>query len=445
MSSKIRVFVSSTIKDLANERDAVVRKINEFNFEPVNCEGWLPDGSGSWQRIKRELLSSHVFVLLMGERYGWIPDEGPGAAERLSVTEMEANAARDAGIPILPFLKRLPYDAERNSDEAKRRDQFRERVRKWRDGCFTAEFDLAHDLSSKVAAALVSILSESFLRKQVEGHLPNVVPLAPPPVAPSFAPLKLEPDLVECVRARKAVLFAGSGVSLRAGFPSAQALIELLASKMRAKGDQASPGAFGGSMQEVAENFELAYGRESLVATITEGLSAPQDVKPTQAHRLAVSLFNIVLTTNFDGLFEAACKEAGINYTDVADDRNVPLVQDELAIVKIDGSLTDPSSLVLTVRDAAMLRSRKERLWESIARELGRSTLIVVGSSLRDVNSKSLIQLAHARPSGYVVAPNLQSFDIKRIERVGLRPIDSDADAFLEALANEVRRKPSSA
>lgn len=41
MPSKIRVFVSSTMKDLANERDAVVRKIAELNFEPVDAESWL--------------------------------------------------------------------------------------------------------------------------------------------------------------------------------------------------------------------------------------------------------------------------------------------------------------------------------------------------------------------------------------------------------------------
>ena len=51
------------MKDLANERDAVVRKIAAFNFEPVNAEGWLPNGSKSWDRIYQEVLSSHLFVL----------------------------------------------------------------------------------------------------------------------------------------------------------------------------------------------------------------------------------------------------------------------------------------------------------------------------------------------------------------------------------------------
>ncbi len=128
---KIRVFISSTMKDLANERDAVARRIAAFNFEPVNAEVLLPDGTKSWDRLLPEILSSHLFVLILGERYGWIPKEGPGAGDGLSVTHMEARAARAAGIPILPFLKHLDEDADRDSDDAKKRAAFRKEIEDW--------------------------------------------------------------------------------------------------------------------------------------------------------------------------------------------------------------------------------------------------------------------------------------------------------------------------
>ena len=63
---KLRVFISSTMKDLVNERLAIERQLRQFNFEPVNAESWLPDGSKSWERINQELLSSHLFVLVIG-------------------------------------------------------------------------------------------------------------------------------------------------------------------------------------------------------------------------------------------------------------------------------------------------------------------------------------------------------------------------------------------
>jgi hypothetical protein len=81
MATKLRIIVSSTMKDLANERHAVTDQIERFNFEPVNAEAWSPDGSKSWETIEKELLSSHLVVLLLGERYGHIPGTGPGAAD----------------------------------------------------------------------------------------------------------------------------------------------------------------------------------------------------------------------------------------------------------------------------------------------------------------------------------------------------------------------------
>src|SRR5262249_26694951 len=41
----------------ANERDAVCRKLRQFSMEPVDAEGWLPDGRGSRERISGELRS----------------------------------------------------------------------------------------------------------------------------------------------------------------------------------------------------------------------------------------------------------------------------------------------------------------------------------------------------------------------------------------------------
>src|SRR4051812_46430782 len=107
MGTKIRVFIASTMKDLKNERSEVVSRVGRLNFEPVNAEGWPPTGSRAWDRIEQEMQSCHLFVLILGDSYGWTPDGGPGAEDGLSVTHMEARKARELGLPILPFLKRL--------------------------------------------------------------------------------------------------------------------------------------------------------------------------------------------------------------------------------------------------------------------------------------------------------------------------------------------------
>ena len=89
MPGRLRVFISSTMSDLANERDAVVQKLSAFNLEPVNAENWSASGSTPWERIAAEIRSCDLFVLILGDRYGFQPTEGAGAAEQLSATHLE--------------------------------------------------------------------------------------------------------------------------------------------------------------------------------------------------------------------------------------------------------------------------------------------------------------------------------------------------------------------
>ncbi len=95
--ARLRIFISSTMEDLANERDLVADRLQSFNFEPVNAEGILPTGAKSWDRICEEIDSCHLFVLLLGERYGWVPTKGPLANEKISVTHGEYRRARFHG------------------------------------------------------------------------------------------------------------------------------------------------------------------------------------------------------------------------------------------------------------------------------------------------------------------------------------------------------------
>lgn len=122
MPGKVRVFISSTMEDLANERQSVVEQVADLGLEPVNAEGLLPNGAASWDLLAEEIQTSHIFVLLMGGRYGWIPTSGPGANQGKSVTHLETDLAKASGLPILPFVKRLKYGADSTSDDAFQRD-----------------------------------------------------------------------------------------------------------------------------------------------------------------------------------------------------------------------------------------------------------------------------------------------------------------------------------
>ena len=68
---RIRVFVSSTLKELEPERDAVRLAIEQLRLAPVMFElGARPHPPRDLYRSY--LAQSDVFVGIYGERYGWV-------------------------------------------------------------------------------------------------------------------------------------------------------------------------------------------------------------------------------------------------------------------------------------------------------------------------------------------------------------------------------------
>src|SRR5215468_11979886 len=94
---RLRVFVSSTLQELAGERRAVSRAISALRLAPVMFElGARPHPP---QEVYRSYLAqSDVFVGLYWQRYGWI---GPGM--EISGLEDEFDLSRD--LPRLLYIK----------------------------------------------------------------------------------------------------------------------------------------------------------------------------------------------------------------------------------------------------------------------------------------------------------------------------------------------------
>ncbi len=89
---RLRVFVSSTLRELASERRAVRAAIEQLNLAPVMFElGARPHPPRELYRAY--LAQSDIFVGLYGERYGWVaPGEDISGLE----DEYRLAAPRDA-------------------------------------------------------------------------------------------------------------------------------------------------------------------------------------------------------------------------------------------------------------------------------------------------------------------------------------------------------------
>ena len=101
---RLRVFVSSTLGELAAERHAVSRAIAALRLTPVLFElGARPHPPQELYRAYLE--QSDVFIGLYWQRYGWI---GPG----MQVSGLEDEFDRARGLPQLLYIKTPAPDRE---------------------------------------------------------------------------------------------------------------------------------------------------------------------------------------------------------------------------------------------------------------------------------------------------------------------------------------------
>jgi hypothetical protein len=101
---RVRVFISSTLEELAAERAAARRAIVRLHLVPVWYEsGARPHPPRSMYRAY--LKQSQVFVGIYGQRYGWV---APG----MEISGLEDEYRLAAGKPMLLYLKRPAPDQE---------------------------------------------------------------------------------------------------------------------------------------------------------------------------------------------------------------------------------------------------------------------------------------------------------------------------------------------
>jgi predicted ATPase len=144
---RLRVFVSSTLGELADERRAVSRAISALHLTPVMFElGARPHPP---QDVYRAYLAqSDVFVGLYWQSYGWV---GPGM--EISGLEEEFELAR--GLPRLLYIKGPAPDRESRLTGllARIREQAADSYR---------HFRTANELGRLVRDDLATLLSERF-------------------------------------------------------------------------------------------------------------------------------------------------------------------------------------------------------------------------------------------------------------------------------------------
>ncbi len=96
-----KVYVSSTITDLTEERQAVLDWLRLARHQAV--DSYLPDSDTVRDSCLEDVGTCDLYVLILGHRYGFQPpDDNP---ESLSITHLEFRRAGECGIPRVALLR----------------------------------------------------------------------------------------------------------------------------------------------------------------------------------------------------------------------------------------------------------------------------------------------------------------------------------------------------
>ncbi|MBI1355193.1 MAG: DUF4062 domain-containing protein [Acidobacteria bacterium] len=95
---RYQIFVSSTFRDLIEERQQVLQAVLELGHIPAGMEVFPAADDTPWEVIESVIDASDYYVVIVGGRYGSIDAEG------VSYTEREYSYAEKTGKPILAFL-----------------------------------------------------------------------------------------------------------------------------------------------------------------------------------------------------------------------------------------------------------------------------------------------------------------------------------------------------
>jgi hypothetical protein len=129
MLTKYQIFVSSTYRDLVEERNAIMRSILDLGQIPAGMESFLAADEEQLSYIKKIIDECDYYMVIIAGRYGSLDANGVGYTER------EYDYAVESGKVILGFIHEDPMQLTAAKNEVdpllkEKLEAFREKVKK---------------------------------------------------------------------------------------------------------------------------------------------------------------------------------------------------------------------------------------------------------------------------------------------------------------------------
>lgn len=248
--------------------------------------------------------------------------------------------------------------------------------------------------------------------------------------------------LAQLIVQDNAVLFVGAG--LREGLdesPVLQQIADALAARIQYQRPDRS-------LPAVARDFEVLQGRNALILALREELEKLGS-QPAPIHQLiadAVLPNTKVITTRFDRVLEQALEQFRKPYVLIVRDTDLPFFDEsKVTLIKIQGDIGQPDSLVITEDDVYDFISKLPTVNDVVRAFFATKTLIFLGYDLNSDQFKGFFRqvthnLTHYRRTAYaIVSQPLDEVEKQYWQGQNVEICPRDPVAFLEALTQAVK------
>lgn len=241
--------------------------------------------------------------------------------------------------------------------------------------------------------------------------------------------------IVQAVSEKRAILFAGAGISAKWIDVSTGTLKEELAAEIRL--DYKGYDIRERSFEVVADEYASLFGLEQLTTKLADLI--PQDREPSPEHIAAARMFGTIITTNWDVLFETAYRYIGRSPRTLASNEDAAdFHRDRATVIKIHGTADRPSTLVATEQQYERYHLTHERMLQRVVELMRDNIVVFVGYGLRDEHVRRLIasirdeQGSRAKPAWAIGFYDKVRTEVLR--RRGIDVIKCNAEQFLTEL-----------
>jgi formylglycine-generating enzyme required for sulfatase activity/predicted Ser/Thr protein kinase len=158
-----KIYISSTYVDLKEEREAAAQAVRRLGHQSIAMEDYVASDKRPVKKCLQDVRSCNVYVGIFAWRYGYIP---PGYDK--SITHLEYETAKEAGIPCLIFLMdpEAPWPKKYvdTGEESQKIDQLRSELEKNYIVSFFKNADELSGLVSPAVSELILTAERSFIK-----------------------------------------------------------------------------------------------------------------------------------------------------------------------------------------------------------------------------------------------------------------------------------------